>query len=67
MKQHWLQKALARNIEFYDAFSVVVCHSNLRSLFSSIKLKLNGFHLDVVTAFLKGKLDKYVFMEISEC
>ena len=54
-------------IDFDETFSPVVKHSTLRLLFAlSVKLGLSIHHLDVVTAFLNGKLKENVFMEIPE-
>lgn len=54
-------------IDFDETFSPVVKHSTLRLLLAlSVQLKLNVYHLDVVTAFLNGKLEETVFMEIPD-
>lgn len=56
-----------QGIDFYETFSPVVKHSTLRLLFAlSVKYDFDIVHLDVVTAFLNGKLEEEVFMEIPE-
>lgn len=54
-------------IDYDETFSPVVRHSSLRLLLAlSVQLDLETIHLDVVTAFLNGKLEETVYMEIPE-
>lgn len=54
-------------IDFDETFSPVVRHSSLRLLFAlCVQLNLHTCHLDVCTAFLNGRLEERVYMEIPE-
>lgn len=57
--------SLQKGINFDETFSPVVKHSTLRLLFAlAVQFKLNAYYLDVVSAFLNGKLEETVFMEM---
>lgn len=54
-------------IDYKETFSPVLKYSTLKLLFAlSVKLDLNITHLDVTTAFLNGRLDETVYMELPQ-
>lgn len=54
-------------IDYKETFSPVLKYSTLKLLFAiSVRSNLNITHLDVTTAFLNGRLEEIVYMELPQ-